>query len=214
MKNQVFEMSNSTKIVIFALLWGFGLWLTFFSESHKDIVVKLASISTFIAPFITLLFPNPTGTNKANQTIGSIQNPTATSVLANEGSTVTIEQNASSQIKGNILIQKSTVYSPQSLLRNPVRSQLIEVSFENHFKHNPDIILTLESLDEGQFIENSYFSNENNEKILHTVNRYDVAAQHISTSGFVINLRTWSQNLIYGYRVSWLAIGEPTEKEK
>lgn len=212
MKNQVFEMSNSTKIVIFALLWGFGLWLTFFSESHKDIVVKLASISTFIAPFITLLFPNPTGTNKANQTIGSIQNSTATSVLASDGSTVIIGKTESSQIKGNILIQKSTINSPQSLLTKPTRLQLIEVSFKNHFKYNPDIILTLESLDEGQFIENSYFSNENNERILHTVNRYDVSAQNISTSGFSINLRTWGQNLIYGYRISWLAIGESIEK--
>ncbi|WP_308661491.1 H-type lectin domain-containing protein [uncultured Akkermansia sp.] len=110
-------------------------------------------------------------------------------------------------------IQQGTVtgnFLPK--IQNLPREDQKEIIFSSPFSMPPYIMLSLERLDEGQFIEKSYFSNEKNERIMHTVNRYDISAQNISNTGFILNIKTWSQNLIYGYRITWLAIGDSYEK--
>lgn len=81
------------------------------------------------------------------------------------------------------------------------------VKFPAAYKQPPFIQLSVERLDAGAFIEKSSFSHEGH-PLLHTVTRYDVSAQDVSGSEFTFRLSTWSNNAIYGFRISWIAFGE------
>jgi len=95
--------------------------------------------------------------------------------------------------------------------KQPIREEQKEIIFSSPFSTIPHVLLTLERMDEGQFIEKSFFQNEKGERIMHTVNRFDISAQNLSNTGFILNIKTWNQNLIYGYRITWLAIGDDCE---
>lgn len=87
------------------------------------------------------------------------------------------------------------------------RADQTEVTFTTPFKERPYVMLSLEKIDEGQFIEESVYTKDN-QKIYHTVNRVSISAQNISNTGFILNVETWSFNIIYGYRITWTAISE------
>lgn len=80
-----------------------------------------------------------------------------------------------------------------------------DIVFSNSFTQKPFILLSLERIDTGQFIEQSNFQ-KNGQRLLHSVNRIDMKAENITTEGFSIRLKTWGNNKIYGYRISWTAI--------
>lgn len=87
------------------------------------------------------------------------------------------------------------------------RADQTEVTFTTPFKQRPYVMLSLEKIDEGQFIEESVYTKDN-QKIYHTVNRVSISAQNISNTGFILNIETWDFNIIYGYRITWTAISE------
>lgn len=89
----------------------------------------------------------------------------------------------------------------------PVHKLEVVVEFSSPFGRIPHVLLSLERIDEGQFIENSAFK-QNGQPILHTVNRYDMSAQNVTNTGFILKLETWHQNVIYGYRINWIAISD------
>lgn len=103
------------------------------------------------------------------------------------------------KIKQNFV---SEVFWPD---KQPIRQKSITVTFDEPFKERPFVILSLESLDEGQFIERSRFE-DNGQRLLHTVYRIKMTASNVSTTGFVLELSTWNNNMIYSYRISWTAI--------
>ena len=82
-----------------------------------------------------------------------------------------------------------------------------DIVFSLEFKQKPFILLSLERIDMGQFIEQSNFQ-KNGQRLLHSVNRIDMKAENITTEGFSIRLKTWNNNKIYGYRISWTAISD------
>lgn len=89
----------------------------------------------------------------------------------------------------------------------PVHKHEVEIIFSSPFMRIPHVLLSLERIDEGQFIENSAYK-QNGKPILHTVNRYDMSAQNVTNTGFILKLETWHQNMIYGYRINWIAISD------
>ncbi len=89
----------------------------------------------------------------------------------------------------------------------PVRDDRQEVIFPVPYKERPFVVLSLDRVDEGQFIEESQFKSQDNKPLLHTVNRLEIAAVSVSATGFVLEIKTWYNNLIYGYKVSWTAFG-------
>lgn len=90
----------------------------------------------------------------------------------------------------------------------PLREAQEVIKFLEPFKRRPYILLSLERVDVGQFIERSMIKGQEGNQLLHTVNRFDMSAASVSPTGFVLNIRTWQQNLIYGYRVTWTAISD------
>lgn len=89
-------------------------------------------------------------------------------------------------------------------------SEQVEVVFHSIFKKIPHILLSLERIDEGQFIETSSFK-QDGKYLYHTVNRIEMTASNVTGTGFLLNLSTWGRNLIYGYRINWLAISNEDE---
>ena len=35
-----------------------------------------------------------------------------------------------------------------------------------------------------------------------------MSAQNVTNTGFILKLETWHQNMIYGYRINWIAISD------
>lgn len=88
-----------------------------------------------------------------------------------------------------------------------------KVKFPAPYKQPPFVQLSVEMLDSGAFIEQSNYT-QNNNKLLHTVTRYDVSAQDVSGSEFTLRVSTWSGNAIYGFRIAWIAFGERLTETK
>lgn len=89
--------------------------------------------------------------------------------------------------------------------KNPISNIEIDIRFPSPFREKPYILLSLEKIDVGQFVENSIYIS-NGKPVYHTVNRINMKSSNISTTGFVLSLSTWGNNKIYGYRISWTAI--------
>lgn len=89
-------------------------------------------------------------------------------------------------------------------------SDQVEVVFSSAFMKIPHIVLSLERIDEGQFIETSSIK-QDGKYLYHTVNRVEISASNVTETGFILNVKTWGHNLIYGYRVNWLAISDEDE---
>lgn len=89
--------------------------------------------------------------------------------------------------------------------KKPVQRVSVGVHFSTPFKVRPFIMLSLEKLEEGQFIERSNFFDKD-KPLLHTVHRVNMAASNVTNTGFILELSTWNNNAIYGYRINWIAI--------
>lgn len=87
------------------------------------------------------------------------------------------------------------------------------IKFPSAYKQPPFIQLSLERIDSGAFIEASSFKH-NESNLLHTVTRYDISAQDVSGSEFTLRVSTWNNNVIYGFRISWIAFGEKAPEAK
>lgn len=83
----------------------------------------------------------------------------------------------------------------------------IEIKFKFPYKCPPYIHFCIERIDTGCFIEKSGFK-QDEKNLLHTVTRYDVSLNNISGDGFKVNIETWANSAIYGFRIGWMAIGE------
>ena len=35
-----------------------------------------------------------------------------------------------------------------------------------------------------------------------------MSALNVTNTGFILKLETWNQNMIYGYRINWIAISD------
>lgn len=91
--------------------------------------------------------------------------------------------------------------------KKPTREYQSSVSFPQVFTNQPKVILTMERIDLGQFIELTEFK-VGNERLPHAVERYDITASNISNTSFLLKATTWGQNLFYGFRIAWTAIAE------
>lgn len=104
-------------------------------------------------------------------------------------------------------IQQDTVAADYKDV-GPFREVREVVRFLEPFKRRPYVLLSLERADVGQFIERSMVMGKEGNRLLHTVYRLDMSASNVSPTGFVLNIGTWQENLIYGYRVTWTAISD------
>lgn len=111
-----------------------------------------------------------------------------------------------------MLIQRNSV--ELNLITDPIigsdaskDTRTIQIAFPIPYKQPPYILLSLEKIDCGAFIEQSFFKHQE-KPLLHTVTRYDISAQDISGTGFTLKISTWNSNTIYGFRASWIAFGE------
>lgn len=100
------------------------------------------------------------------------------------------------------------------LTRRPLIGKIIgrqnfvsKVRFPAVFSKVPHVQLCVEKMDTGCFIEPSPFT-QNGQKIYHTVTRYDASVSNVTERGFTLTVSTWSSSVIYGFRISWMAIGE------
>lgn len=66
------------------------------------------------------------------------------------------------------------------------------VAFESKFANAPKVVIGLSGLDVG--------ANKNQ--------RVTVAAKNITDSGFDVEYRTWSDTILHGVVVNWLAYGD------
>ena len=94
----------------------------------------------------------------------------------------------------------------------------IPVEFENEFKNIPIVCIYLEHFDSTSLLEqsrhciiknseNSKNSNTTDAPAPQTVIRYEIRTDKITKKGFTIHLNTWNLNMIYGYKISWIAYG-------
>ena len=88
----------------------------------------------------------------------------------------------------------------------PVRDDCQDVVFSQPFNHPPFVHLSLEKIDEAQFPEPYPYPDKEGNSVAQVVCRVELLAQNVSTTGFIARIMTWEKHLIYGYRISWLAI--------
>lgn len=117
-----------------------------------------------------------------------------------------------------MFIQKGII--SESLIKSPIwgrsgtNSTLVRrIKFPSAYKQPPFIQLSVERIDSGAFIEPSSFKLKGS-NLLHTVTRYDISAQDVSGSEFTLKVSTWNDNVIYGFRISWIAFGEKAPEAK
>lgn len=75
------------------------------------------------------------------------------------------------------------------------RTILVPVTFNPPFKRKPDIVVSLQKIDLGDF-----------ERPM--INRLLVSAQNPGLNGFDLCFETWADSKVYDAAASWIAVGE------
>lgn len=221
MGNRYFTMSGSVKAIIFTTFWLMGAYLLFNAQYWEDIISKIATVLSFIAPFVTCLFPSKREDNvnvSVNNQMRDVQkslvvnNPTNNgSSYINIGSSVVHDATEISQNKTLIQNGYEIFASERSeFLLTPDNADVCHtVKFRKSFAHPPKVIASLTRLDESAMLRQFPY-NDVPDKAggLDSVIRYECIVDTVTEDSFNIRLRIWNNNIVYSAGVSWLAIGE------
>ncbi len=172
MGNRPFTMSGPAKAIIFTTFWIMGVYLLFNAQYWEDVIARLATISSFIAPFVTCLFPSKQEENvnvSVSNQMRDVQKSLVVNTPTNNGSSYinigsSVVHDATEISQNKTLIQNGyeTFASERSeFLLTPDNADVCHtVKFRKSFAHPPKVIVSLTRLDESamlrQFLPSIY----------------------------------------------------------